>query len=474
MAARPHIMFLMLPLLLSALGGCAVKTPGPGLAPDLPDAVVCADLADLPQDFTAYVRPGEADVPLLSEEEKSRELERLKRNFWAPWEIRRPGQKVKEAMWGLYSLKPEKGFAENLRPYPPERWAGLAANCSAADYPNLKRRGITVRNSSLRVMPTLTPYFLNPRGAGDGFPFDYFQNSAIHIGTPVYLSHRSADGQWVLVECSFASGWVPAGDLAEVDEAFVKFWQSRPLAAITRDATPLPDASGAVDAASGAPAVEKADIGALLPQEPFANAPAGVLTLYRPVRAADGRALPCKTSVQDGQAEPLPMELTQARLAGLGNLMLGQPYGWGGMYGNRDCSSAMRDLFTPFGLWLPRNSRPQASWGERFGLSGLDAAEKERQISAGARPFLTLIGLPGHIGLYLGQYRGQAVFFHNIWGLRVKRRNDGREEEGRAVIGKAVVTTLRPGVERPDLQSPNSLLDRVEGYCILPGPAKKP
>ena len=84
-----------------------------------------------------------------------------------------------------------------------------------------------------------------------------------------------------------------------------------------------------------------------------------------------------------------------------------------------------------------------------------------------AKPFLSLIWLPGHIGVYVGQYQGKPVMFHNMWGVRT-RYGDG-SCDGRAVVGKAVVTTLRPCVERPDICAPGSMLDRMQRVTVLPG-----
>ena len=33
----------------------------------------------------------------------------------------------------------------------------------------------------------------------------------------------------------------------------------------------------------------------------------------------------------------------------------------GGLYNNRDCSSMIKDLYSPFGIWFPRNSKSQAT-----------------------------------------------------------------------------------------------------------------
>jgi hypothetical protein len=96
----------------------------------------------------------------------------------------------------------------------------------------------------------------------------------------------------------------------------------------------------------------------------------------------------------------------------------------------------------------------------------MNDAEKEAAIKGAAAPFRSLVWLKGHIGLYLGQYEGKALLFHNMWGLRTRDAKGGCDN--RAIVGKAVVTTLRPGVERPDLCSPGSLLDRVERAVVLP------
>jgi len=115
---------------------------------------------------------------------------------------------------------------------------------------------------------------------------------------------------------------------------------------------------------------------------------------------------------------------------------------WGGIDGKRDCSAATRDVLAPFGLWLPRNSSAQAKSGIYISLEDLSGEEKEQAILKSGVPFGTLIWMPGHILLYIGQYKGHPVVFHDVWGMRTLEP-DGRE--GRKVIGKAVITTLRVG-----------------------------
>jgi hypothetical protein len=68
---------------------------------------------------------------------------------------------------------------------------------------------------------------------------------------------------------------------------------------------------------------------------------------------------------------------------------------------------------------------------------------KESIIKDEGVPFATLLWLRGHITLYIGEYKGEPVMFHNVWGVRT----DDGNGEGRHIIGRAVVTSLQPGAE---------------------------
>ena len=115
----------------------------------------------------------------------------------------------------------------------------------------------------------------------------------------------------------------------------------------------------------------------------------------------------------------------------------------------------LRDLFMPFGIWLPRTSADQiASAKHRLELTGKPPQEKEETIRRQAVPFLTLLYKPGHIMLYIGlDPIGRPLIFHNAWSIRVKDDAGERLQ----FIGKAVVTTLEPGKE----------LGIVNGYTLL-------
>ena len=202
-----------------------------------------------------------------------------------------------------------------------------------------------------------------------------------------------------------------------------------------------------------------------------------------PLRGLDGEAYVVTASYAEYVASPalsrefdadplqrpvviMPQSLTPRAVARIGDRMMGQTYGWGGLYGGRDCSAMMRDLFVAFGLWLPRNSSAQAGEGMRYDFAPLSPEGREKALLRQGRPFRTLVHFPGHIALYVGEWEGRPVIFHNVWGIRTTM-DDGRE--GRLVLGRALISSLRPGEERGDVESGNLLLRRMDTISIISG-----
>jgi hypothetical protein len=125
-------------------------------------------------------------------------------------------------------------------------------------------------------------------------------------------------------------------------------------------------------------------------------------------------------------------------------------------------------LFTPFGIWLPRNSADQAKNGGAFhDLSGLTEGEKRDRLQRQGVPFYTMVWLKGHIGLYLGTdpTNGEPLLLHNMWGVRT---TDSHGREGRALVGRLAITSLHPGEERPDVEA-GRFFQRILGMTVLPG-----
>ena len=425
-------------LALAACGGKSAPLPGAYSGPP------AMDVLTLPQNLTAYSAAAGGSKALVSMQSQIAAAERQKDAFFRPWRLDKPGRWIKQSLDKNFNMRPEKAYTDGKKPFPADAWEAMVANSNKSAWGKGAGPGITLRHSNLRAMPTSMHYYLRPDLPGEGYPFDYFQHTSVSPGTPVYICSVSKDGLWLLVDGPATAGWLPARDVARVDAAFITRWQAQPLAALTRDKVAMGEGY--------------AHLGTLLPLGENGG-------LYYPQSGPSGHADIREVALASDAFTPIPLPLSADNVARVGAGLMGQAYGWGGLDEKRDCSALTRDLLAPFGLYLPRNSSNQAKRGRVFSLSGLSNQAKHALIVQNAAPFRSLVWMKGHIGLYLGEYEGKAVMLHSMWGLRTKDRAGGCDN--RAVVGKTVITTLQPGIERPDLCNPGSFLDRIEAVALL-------
>lgn len=413
------------------------------------------DILSLPQDPTFYLHPATADEEMVTPERQREMQEHFLRRFFRPWRQTGPTLTREELAGEFAKYRKHPGYGENSRKHSPAWFAALARNADLAAFPNAGFKAVTVYPSDLRLQPTFKPHFASLRTDGSGYPFDNFQNSAIPANTPVYVAHVAHDQAWVLVESHYGAGWLPLRDVVPVEEDLTALWQAAGQVAVTRDDVAVYDEGGRF--------LFKTGVGSQFPlidgdgdHYRVAVIEADHLRKAR-VRPA---LLPADAAVRQ------PLRLTPRALAETALKLMNQPYGWGGLYQNRDCSSLLKDLFAPFGIWLPRHSSHQALTGGTFtDLRSLVPEERERIIVQQGVPFLTLIWVRGHIMLYLGSHEGHALVFHNLWGIKTR---SFWGEEGRKIIGHAAITTLHPGAELADRDYPDGdLLYRVEGITVL-------
>ena len=451
--SRPLLLHLLLVLLLSA---CAPKFPPPGEV---------LDLGLLPQRAGLYVAHRGETEHLISELDQHQLATDFLARYFAPWgEWDGESADDLDLFWGLRRYQDRAMYGENLLPVP-AGWLEEMTRRSAPElFPSLVHPAVTVGPVSLRVLPSFTPLFNDPASAGQGFPFDMLQNSLVPSGTPVRVVHASADGDWYLVVAPHVSGWVRPWEVAWVDHSFMEAFRGAELIAVTRDGEVARTPHG-MYAAHGR-------VGMLLPRS-SESAPPGMVAVLTPQRRADGWAELHTAFLSEQGAETWPLPPTVGRYVTVLDGLLGQPYGWGGMYENRDCSALIQDVQALFGIAMPRNSRAQAQAGRVVDLTDLDAAQKEQRILNEGVPLLTIVNLPGHVMLYLGPdpISGRPVVLHSIWGVRIKEpgiRGPRVSTPGRWVLGRTVITTLTPGAELPTLIKPQGLLvERVSSITIL-------
>ena len=431
-------------LLLALLSGNGIAHPE-----------VLRDLRTYPQDCTFYLKPDSAHREILGPGRQEELHKRFQSILFMPWHKDQPTRSKVELLWDFETTRNNPGYGENKREHTAQWVDALHRNALLEDYPNAGFRGITVTHTNLRTLPTHKPRFTSLDDASEGYPFDSFQKSALPANTPVFVSHTSEDKEWVFLESHVASGWVSARDVAQVDGGFAEQWENAQPIAILEDDLPVVDVHGIF--------LFKASIGN---QFPLLGEDHGRFHILVADADSNRHAVIRQAWLPRNRAARKPLKLTRANVARLCNALMGNPYGWGGLYGNRDCSSMVKDLFAPFGLWLPRHSSYQATEGGRFiPLETTNPGEKVHLIRRHAVPFLTLLWAKGHIMVYIGEHRGEPLVFHTMWGVKT-RDIFGREDT--KVVGHAAVTSLHPGSELNGFSRRSSnLLSRIVGMTIL-------
>ena len=414
------------------------------------------DILKLKQDGTAYVNSDMADKLLVEKKYQDIMIKNYEKNFFRPWKKEMAAFEKKDIMDVINGYKENPGYGQNKLKNSMDWLKKIADNCDTESFPSLKIKAITIRASDLRVLPTIKPIFSEFKNSIGGYPFDDLQNSALDVNSPVLLTHKSKDGEWYFAESAHTFGWIKSEDVAFVNDDFIKSWQTGNYISIIEDGTSILDENGLFRF--------KAFVGCVFPIVSESDRNFNI----RIAISDENKNAVIKTAVITKDVSvKMPIDLTEKNIGKMINAVIGKPYGWGGMYQERDCSSTLRDLFTPFGLWLPRNSGQQAGEGIYISLKDLKSEDKEKMIIENGVPYLSLIWMKGHIILYIGKQNGKAIVFQNIWGVRTKENNG---ETGRKIIGGSVITTLRPGIEAEN--SYGALLDRVNGITILIPPKK--
>jgi cell wall-associated NlpC family hydrolase len=289
--------------------------------------------------------------------------------------------------------------------------------------------------------------YKNYQSAGEGYPFDYNQNTSIKINAPLYISHYSKDKAWVYVSSSFAAGWIPFHDIALVDDKLAsKFFESDALYITIKDKTPIYK-NGFFR--------EYTYMGTIFPFRKN--------KLSTVIRDTTGKGY-LSTIDTNNNIVPFPLPFNEKNIVYVINEMLGQKYGWGGLYNNRDCSLLTKDYFALFGQAIERNSFGQTKNGTYIDAKNFSDQEKLSFIKEKGIPFLTLIYIKGHIGLYLGTYNDTPLMFHATWGIKTL---DEQNDNGRIIVGKSVISSLELGKEFSIYDETNNYLRHMRGIVLL-------
>ena len=365
--------------------------------------------------------------------------------YFKPWNSTKVSFPKLEAMWGQ-SYKNKKVYLENHQLATASWFDKQIENSNFNDYNILPKKAITLKNVNIRVLPTNSPMFYDPTQPGEGFPFDYNQNSSLKINTPIIVSHLSKDRAWAYIESSTVGGWVEIGTIAYVDNDFIQEFKTSNYFVSVKEKFPIYDPIFR----------EYVKVATIFPKKNNKYIIAK--------RDNNQNAYISYIDLNNDEVESMPLAFNSENRIKIAKQLIDEPYGWGGLLNNRDCSSFTQDYFATFGKFLHRNSKAQLSNGKYFDMSKLTNNEKKEFMKNNGVPFSTLVYLKGHIMLYIGIKENEPLVLHNMWSVRLKDSN-GRKY--RHIIGKATVTTLEPGKGIKDFDEDTNILNKIQGIVVL-------
>lgn len=278
---------------------------------------------------------------------------------------------------------------------------------------NEVKYGLSWRRTQMRTFPTYEGAYSK---LGD-FDFDMFMETAIYTIEPMVIYHTSTDGKWYFVQIYNYTGWVPKEDIAIADKQTILGYVNSPqfLVVTSSQIEIIVDENKILY-----------DMGTKIPIG--LESGEGVFNVILPLSREDGtlslNLLPLAQS-QHFSAGYLPY--TKANIIKQAFEFQGERYGWGGMYGARDCSAFIMDIYRTFGIKLPRNASQQGkgSYGVHYSPQNL-------------RP-VSPIYMNGHTMLYLGEHNGEHYMIHDFAGFYKNNSNGGTAYEE---VMRVLVTPL--------------------------------
>ncbi|MBQ3546782.1 MAG: SH3 domain-containing protein [Lachnospiraceae bacterium] len=284
-------------------------------------------------------------------------------------ELYRKGELVDEAGWdNYYSNLNLDGITEELR------------------------YAIIIRNTSALDMPTydiLTDSSLDEA-------FNSLQQTTLKMNEPVVVLHESSDEKWLYVVANEYIGWVEKDNCAYFSnkQAWIDYMSQEDFLMICADTT-----------------IEALDRELLMGTKIFISNTEVVegkdYVLQIPEKNDEGFVTFSYIGILKNEAfNEGYLPYTRKNVIELAFSELGEPYGWGGANGERDCSLYIKDIYECFGIEMPRNSRLQMNMvNVSENMSEMSEKDKEERITK-AMPG-DILGISGHVMLYLGEVNGK-------------------------------------------------------------------
>jgi len=263
------------------------------------------------------------------------------------------------------------------------------------------RRGIAVRTTHLRNVPSFSPYQIGLQDSGK-MRWDMFNVCILKIVKPVTVLHKSRTGEYLFVLCGEGYGWVNSSDVAFGDKKKIdEFVTPQNFVVCTGDRE-LFYSDKSCSYASG-----WFGMGDRLPLAESGNS----REIKIPFRMPDGQLITETVWLaEDADVHIGWLPYTRRNIVITAFKLLDNSYDFTGGWFGRNHETTYRDIFACFGFELPFHGTLFTHFGHNETVMLPEIGNKEQyRLILENEPFVTLQSCGGHCQLLLGEYDGIPV-----------------------------------------------------------------
>lgn len=274
--------------------------------------------------------------------------------------------------------------------------------------------GFTVRRTNMRTYPTHDFLVDSP----DDVLYDNIQETSINPAQPLIVLHTSKNGRWYYVRIHNYTGWVSASDVAVTTDRseWLSYMNSKNFLVVTGSKLRLgynpysPELSELMFEMGARLPLVTTNVPTIVDNQ---NA-AGCYVIKLPVRDSSGKLkfknalVPLSADVSEGY-----LPYTRENIIKQAFKLQGERYGWGGLFNGMDCSAMIMNVYSTFGIKLPRNTSQQVKIeGNKVDFSGAETIDDREKLLSTLKPGAAVYK-PGHAVIYLGEHNGKYYAIHD-------------------------------------------------------------
>ena len=291
--------------------------------------------------------------------------------------------------------------------------------------------GMLVKREDVKAFPTDTVF----AEESEAIDFDLFQLTILPVGSPVVILHQSKNGKWYYIQSMIYKGWVKKENiaLAKNKKEIFDYANSDKFLIVTEsriETEPNPfikEISNILfQMGDKIPLIEFDEIPESIPiNNLHAQSPQGCYAVKIPVKDKEGLlefrlALIARSNdICEGY-----LPYTRGNILRQAFKLLGERYGWNGMFKRRDCSQFIMNVCKTMNIIIPSFTRMQEEGAAGKSIEFSGSIQRRESALNKLQPGVP-IHLKGHVVMYLGKVGENHYIIHSGSGYGIKSK-DGK------------------------------------------------